>query len=329
MDDTTAAALREPFPREKVGKLPRVTCPNCSDRKKECHEHVKTRCKVCKAWVSEKHTHLDFVGHADITDRFLSVDPEWTWEPVHRDVDPHVLAAAVGSGNPAVVEAVMQAAPPKFDSNGGMWIKLTIGGVTRLGYGDAAGKSGPNAVKEAIGDALRNAGMRFGVALDMWRKEGTEAPESAQVPAQQRTDKRWLESIAKRIEAAGSIEELRTLASEIEGKVHVGRCQQAHYEELVNLGRRRQEELAAAAPPPAEAPQPAPSPEPSDPPVGDAASVAKVEARITEAKTAEELAQIKAEVMADFKAQKYDPRTGSRLLRMVKTWQDAFEVDAE
>jgi hypothetical protein len=40
-----------------------------------------------------------------------------------------------------------------------------------LGYGDAAGKKGPNAVKEAIGDAIRNAAMRRGVALDLWAKE--------------------------------------------------------------------------------------------------------------------------------------------------------------
>ena len=44
---------------------------------------------------------------------------------------------------------------PQFDKNGGLWIRLTVAGVTRVGYGDAAGKSGPNAIKEAIGDAIR------------------------------------------------------------------------------------------------------------------------------------------------------------------------------
>ena len=42
--------------------------------------------------------------------------------------------------------------------------------MTRLGYGDSQGKTGGNAVKEAIGDALRNAGMRFGIALELWHK---------------------------------------------------------------------------------------------------------------------------------------------------------------
>lgn len=92
---------------------------------------------------------LDFVGHAATTDRLLAVDPEWSWEPVAYD--PRGL--------------------PGIDEHGGLWIRLTVAGVTRLGYGDAGGKKGPNAIKEAIGDAIRNAAMRFGVALDLWAKE--------------------------------------------------------------------------------------------------------------------------------------------------------------
>ena len=94
---------------------------------------------------------LSYVGHAALTDRLLQADPEWTWEPV---ANPTSLGLPmVGSG----VE---------------MWIALTIGGVTRYGYGDAQDKKGGNAIKEAIGDALRNAAMRFGVALDLWHKGG-------------------------------------------------------------------------------------------------------------------------------------------------------------
>jgi hypothetical protein len=92
--------------------------------------------------------HLDYVGHAALTDRLLEVDPEWFWEPM----------------------ATGQDGLPAFDRDGGLWIRLSICGVTRLGYGDSQGKSGGNAVKEAIGDALRNAGMRFGAALDLWHK---------------------------------------------------------------------------------------------------------------------------------------------------------------
>lgn len=131
--------LREPFPREAVGLLPK---PNHKDAQ-------KGKCSVCGGWHGLPAVHLDYVGHAAVTDRLLKVDPEWTWEPVA--VEPSGL--------------------PMLDSNGGLWIRLTVCGVTRLGYGDADGKRGGSAVKEAIGDALRNAAMRFGVALDLWSKE--------------------------------------------------------------------------------------------------------------------------------------------------------------
>jgi hypothetical protein len=59
------------------------------------------------------------------------------------------------------------------DSQGhpvGMWITLTICGTTIPGYGSVdPGKR--DAIKELIGDALRNAGMRRGVAGSLWTKE--------------------------------------------------------------------------------------------------------------------------------------------------------------
>jgi hypothetical protein len=64
-----------------------------------------------------------------------------------------------------------------------MWIRLTVCGVTRLGYGAADGKQGGDAVKEIIGDALRNAAMRFGAALDLWHKGDLHADEAEAEPA--------------------------------------------------------------------------------------------------------------------------------------------------
>jgi hypothetical protein len=149
MTDEIQAKLRAEFPRNKVGKLPRVTCPTCSNPKAQCSDHKRQKCRVCKAYVSTQHIHIDYVGHADVTDRLLSVDPGWNWEPMVFD----------SFGMPAL------------DEHGGLWIRLTVAGVTRVGYGHADGKKGGNAVKESIGDAIRNAAMRFGVALDLWRKE--------------------------------------------------------------------------------------------------------------------------------------------------------------
>lgn len=99
---------------------------------------------------------LAYVGHAALTDRLLDVDPAWSWEPLALDA----------RGLPAL------------DEIGGLWIKLTVCGVTRLGYGDAGEKKGCNAMKERIGDALRNAAMRFGAALELWHKGDLHADET-------------------------------------------------------------------------------------------------------------------------------------------------------
>jgi len=94
-------------------------------------------------------TMLAYCGHAAVTDRLLAVDPDWTWEPPTKDELERLPNAE------------------------GMWIKLTVGGVTRFGWGD--GKN----VKEWISDAIRNAAMRFGVALDLWSKEDLQHAASS------------------------------------------------------------------------------------------------------------------------------------------------------
>uniref|UniRef100_UPI003F494C11 hypothetical protein n=1 Tax=Streptomyces sp. CA-141956 TaxID=3240051 RepID=UPI003F494C11 len=126
-----------------------MTCSQRRDaRFKVCDNRRRVRCDGCNASLTEAHIHLDYVGHADITLRLLEADPLWTWEPMAFDAN----------------------GLPKFDDNGGMWIRLTVGGHQRIGYGDAQGKKGPNAVKEVIGDALRNAAMRFGAGTALWSK---------------------------------------------------------------------------------------------------------------------------------------------------------------
>lgn len=154
MNADMAKGLRAPFSEGLVSKLPKITCGNCSKaQSRNCDKHSKSKCQICNSYITSAHLHLDYVGHAETTDRLLDVDPEWTWEPVAYGHD----------------------GLPLLDSNGGLWMRLTVGGVTRLGYGDAQGKNGPNAVKEAIGDGIRNAAMRFGVALDLWAKSDLAA----------------------------------------------------------------------------------------------------------------------------------------------------------
>ena len=149
--------LRAPFPDHQISKLPKETKRQTEQRKADMDAgRWPDKCGVCGGLHHKNAVHLDYVGHAALTDRLLDADPAWSWEP-----------AALRDGLPA------------FDGSGGLWIKLTVCGVTRLGYGYAAAKLGMDPgsrEKEVIGDALRNAAMRFGAALDLWHKGDLHAP---------------------------------------------------------------------------------------------------------------------------------------------------------
>lgn len=141
--------LREPFPDHQISKLPKPTKKQTEEVKADFKKGI--RCKLCGAWHHPDVVHLDYVGHAAITDRLLDTDPAWSWEPMHCN----------------------ERGLPQFDETGGLWIRLTVCGVTRLGYGNAQVKEQMDVgsrEKEVIGDALRNAAMRFGAALDLWHK---------------------------------------------------------------------------------------------------------------------------------------------------------------
>lgn len=170
--------LRSPFPPNQIGKLPK---PYKKDS-------PKGLCEECGTYHGLPAAHLDYVGHAAITDRLLDADPAWTWEPLSLD----------------------ERGLPAFDNNGGLWIKLTIDGVTRLGYGDAQGKTGGDAMKERIGDALRNAAMRFGVALDLWHKGDLHAPtEEELAEARRKQREEWLADVFANIDGAPTAGALR------------------------------------------------------------------------------------------------------------------------
>lgn len=146
MSEKDKVTMRTPFPAHQISKLPKPTKAQTDEVRSDFKKGI--RCEICGGWHHPKVVHLDYVGHAALTDRLLDVDPSWNWEPFALD----------SNGLPAI------------DNDGGLWIKLTINGVTRPGYGDAQGKTGGDAMKERIGDALRNAAMRFGAALDLWHK---------------------------------------------------------------------------------------------------------------------------------------------------------------
>ena len=156
-------ALRAPFPKEQIQKLPTGGLQ------------------------------LDYVSHAWVTDRLLQVDPAWTWEPVAFDAD----------------------GLPKFDSNGGLWIKLTVCGVTRYGYGEPQGRDKFDACKGAIGNAIRVAALRFGVALDLWAKEAPADVKPA--PKATKEISTATQKMIERIGNAGSLIELTEVVPLIQG----------------------------------------------------------------------------------------------------------------
>jgi hypothetical protein len=138
--------LCEPFPPHLISKLPKPTKST----------NPKGKCEECGGYHGLPAIHIDYAGHAAITHRLLEADIAWGWEPLAMD----------------------EQGLPRYDKDGGLWIKLTVCGVTRLGYGQAAQKewSDPGArEKELIGDALRNAAMRFGAALDLWSQADLHA----------------------------------------------------------------------------------------------------------------------------------------------------------
>ncbi len=171
-EPTGLALLRKPFAANQISKLPK---PKTKDA-------PKGHCNVRGGWHGLPAVHLDYVGHAALTDRLLDADPAWTWEPLSMSPD----------------------GLPVLDPYGGMWIKLTVCGVTRLGYGHPDGKEGGNAIKEVIGDALRNAAMRFGAALDLWHKGDLHADDR---PTPVKPE--WLDEQAKRLEQCKTAAELR------------------------------------------------------------------------------------------------------------------------
>lgn len=138
--------LRAPVEPHHISKKPVPTRQQTDDLK--ANVSLGIRCKECGGWHHKNVQHLDYMGHAAVTDRLLDADPLWNWDWIAKD----------DHGNPI------------YDAVGGLWITLTVCGVTRKAYGAAEGKKGPDAIKEIIGDALRNGAMRFGVGLELWHK---------------------------------------------------------------------------------------------------------------------------------------------------------------
>lgn len=145
--DKALRALREPFPEEVIGVLPKGP---------RVPEDQRTTCPICGSHMGP-HVHLNYVGWAAVVDRILSNDIRWTWDAYATDEDG--LPKYRLSPNGKEVE---------------LWIRLSIAGVVRPGVG-AVGKDEEDVTKKLISDALKNAASKFGIALDLWTKDELES----------------------------------------------------------------------------------------------------------------------------------------------------------
>ena len=99
---TGLALLRVPFEPHQISKLPKPTKAQTDEVKADFKKGI--RCQICGTWHHPNVVHLDYVGHAALTDRLLDADPNWNWEPLSLD----------------------EQGLPALDKNGGMWITLTV-----------------------------------------------------------------------------------------------------------------------------------------------------------------------------------------------------------
>ena len=141
------ARLREPFPEDVMGLKPIYV--GLSEHNEEGRARIPDsafhECPTCGGFHALPAKHVPYVGHARVTERLLEVDPYWSWEPLGTTCE----------GNPLI-------------TGGSLWIRLTVCGMTRIGVGNAENWTGPDAHKEMVSDAIRNAAMRFGAALNLW-----------------------------------------------------------------------------------------------------------------------------------------------------------------
>jgi hypothetical protein len=196
------ALLRAPVPEHLISPLPKGT-----KAQNECKPEEKTNCNVCGGWHHPRVRHLDYVGHAAATHLLLDADPMWSWEPLAFDA----------------------AGLPKFDESGGLWIRLTVCNVTRLGYGHADKKAHMDAgsrEKEVIGDALRNAAMRFGLALELWSKADLHDREG-----DERT--KWLAGHLEAIDAAPTVGKTKEATAKALAEADERDDQEAHDDILI------------------------------------------------------------------------------------------------
>lgn len=125
--------LRAPFPPEQIGKLPKGKAKG---------ENVA--CATCGGWHATNLIHLDYIGHAWLTERLNEYGGDWTLKP----------------------------GTPMFAGEDLVWMEgtLIVGGVARheVGCADPRKEEWP---KLLWSDTLTRCAMRHGIGLALWQKD--------------------------------------------------------------------------------------------------------------------------------------------------------------
>lgn len=146
--------LRAPFPADQIEKLPKQVKSFKQDPQQgkwQCRQGTNASAdRIYCGGYHARSVHLDYIGHATITERLNAVDPFWTI---------NFLVTHPDTGVP-------------FLDPSGTWFTMTVLGATRICVGDFGrnGVNHPDGRKELIGDAIRNGAMRFGVGTYLWSK---------------------------------------------------------------------------------------------------------------------------------------------------------------
>jgi hypothetical protein len=112
-------------------------------------QRQRSKCDECGGFHEMPAIHLSYVGHAEITRILIEIDSLWNWQPLE-----------VRDGAPVINIR---------DGIATMWGTVTLLGKSIIGVGSCAADK-DDREKELIGDLLRNASMRFGIALGLWSK---------------------------------------------------------------------------------------------------------------------------------------------------------------
>lgn len=153
-------------PADMLAKLPKPKQRGAD--KGRCNEaavQARQTDYACGGWHGLPAVHLDYMGHADVTEALIREDPAWNWRPAA--INPATGGPAYGKNAKGLIV---------------MWGHLTLHGVERM----CVGTCEPDKFeieKELIGDMLRNGAMRFGIAVRLWSKaDHLDATDDTPVP---------------------------------------------------------------------------------------------------------------------------------------------------